>query len=48
MREHDFLSNGVSEDIARIDGISRTNTHMAFRCHSKQNMEKMWVSYLGE
>mgnify|MGYP001599229499 CR=1 FL=1 len=48
VKEYDSLSKVVSEDISRIDGISRTNTHMAFRCYSSQNMEKMWASYLGE
>jgi DNA-binding Lrp family transcriptional regulator len=48
VREYDALSKVVSEDIARIDGISRTITHMAFRCYSKHNMEKMWASYLRE
>ncbi len=48
VKEYDFLSSVVSEEIARIDGITRTNTHMAFRCYSKQDMEKMWSSYLEQ
>jgi DNA-binding Lrp family transcriptional regulator len=48
VKEYDSLANVVSEEIARIDGIAGTNTHMAFRCYSKHDMEKMWSSYLGE
>ncbi len=48
VKEYDSLSSVVSEEIARIDGITRTNTHMAFRCYSKQDMEKMWSSYLEQ
>ena len=48
VKEYDALANVVSEEIARIDGIARTNTHMAFRCYSKHDMEKMWSSYLEE
>ncbi len=47
VREYDALAKVVSEDIARVDGITGTNTHMAFRCYSKHDMEKMWASALG-
>ena len=46
VKEYDSLAQVVSEDIARITGITETNTHMAFRCYSKHDMEKMWSSYL--
>ena len=46
VKEYDSLANVVSEEISRIDGITRTNTHMAFRCYSKHDMEKMWASAL--
>ena len=46
VKEYDSLSSVVSEEMARVDGITRTNTHMAFRCYSKHNMEKMWSSFL--
>ncbi len=46
VKEYDSLSDVVSENIAHIQGISRTNTQMAFRCYSKQDMEKMWSSCL--
>jgi DNA-binding Lrp family transcriptional regulator len=46
VKEYDSLATVVSEEMARIPGITRTNTHMAFRCYSKQDMEKMWSSFL--
>ncbi len=48
VKEYDSLSHVVSEEIARIDGISRTNTHMAFRCYSKRDMERMWSDFIEE
>ena len=48
VKEYDFMAKVVSDDIARIDGITGTNTHMAFRCYSKHDMEKMWASYLEQ
>jgi DNA-binding Lrp family transcriptional regulator len=46
VKEYDSLADVVSENIARIKGITATHTHMAFRCYSKHDMEKMWSSYL--
>jgi DNA-binding Lrp family transcriptional regulator len=46
VKEYDSLAKLVSEDIAGIEGICRTNTHMAFRCYSKHDMERMWSAYL--
>jgi DNA-binding Lrp family transcriptional regulator len=46
VKQYDALSDVVSQNIARIKGITRTDTHMAFRCYSKHDMEKMWSSSL--
>ena len=46
VKEYDRMAKVVSEDIAGVSGITRTHTHMAFRCYSKHNMEKMWLSFL--
>jgi hypothetical protein len=32
----------VTEEIARIPGIERTNTLTAFRVYSKQDLERAW------
>lgn len=48
VREYDSLAKVASEQIAGIPGITGTNTHMAFRCYSKHNMEKMWEGFIAE
>ena len=48
VKEYDSLATVVSEQVGRIDGITATNTHMAFRCFSKHDMEKMWAEYIAE
>ena len=48
VREYDTLAEVVSEQIAAVDGIEETETHMAFRCYSKHNMEQMWAAHIGE
>ena len=48
VREYDALATAVSGDIASIPGITRTNTHMAFRTYSKHGMEKVWAETMGE
>ena len=48
VREYDTLAAVVSEQIAAVDGIEETETHMAFRCYSKHNMEQMWAAHIGE
>ena len=46
VKEYDSLASLVAQNIACIDGITKTNTHMAFRCYSKHDMEKMWSEYI--
>lgn len=48
VKEYETLAKIVSEDIASIQGITKTNTHMAFRCYSKHDMEKMWSEFIAE
>ena len=48
VKEYDSLARVVSEQIAGISGITGTATHMAFRCYSKHDMEKMWAATIGE
>ena len=47
VREYDTLAEVVSERIAAVDGIDQTETHMAFRCYSKHDMESMWAAHIG-
>lgn len=46
VKEYDLLASLVAQDMAGIDGITKTNTHMAFRCYSKHDMEKMWSEFI--
>lgn len=46
VREYDALAPVVSERIAAVEGITHTETHMAFRCYSKHDMERMWSAYI--
>jgi len=46
--EYDSLATTVSKEIAGIDGITWTSTHMAFRTYSKHGMEKVWAETMGE
>lgn len=48
VKEYESLTEVVSEKIGSTDGIVTTETHMAFRCYSKHNMEKMWATAIGE
>ena len=48
VKEYDTLAQVVSEKIASTPGITGTDTHLAFRCYSKHNMEQMWAATIGE
>ena len=48
VKEYESLDTVVSDSIGKIDGIQRTETHMAFRCYSKHDMERMWAFHIGE
>jgi DNA-binding Lrp family transcriptional regulator len=42
VREHDDLARVVSEHIARIPGIERTQTLVAFKVFSRHDVESMF------
>jgi DNA-binding Lrp family transcriptional regulator len=48
VKEYESLSKVVAQGMSPIKGIIRTNTHMAFRCYSKHNMERMWADFIAE
>jgi len=43
VREYDRIAEIVTEEIAQIQGIERTNTLTAFRVYSKQDLGAAWV-----
>ncbi|CAN5605926.1 Lrp/AsnC ligand binding domain-containing protein [soil metagenome] len=40
--EYDRVAQVVTEEIAKISGIERTNTLTAFRVYSRQDLERAW------
>jgi DNA-binding Lrp family transcriptional regulator len=40
--EYERVAQVVTEEIAQISGIERTNTLTAFRVYSKQDLERAW------
>lgn len=42
VQEYAQVAVVVTEDIAKVAGIERTNTLTAFRVYSKQDLERAW------
>lgn len=42
VKEYERIAEIVTEDIAQVSGIERTNTLTAFRVYSKQDLERAW------
>ncbi|MBW3571485.1 MAG: Lrp/AsnC ligand binding domain-containing protein [Gemmatimonadetes bacterium] len=42
VKEYDRIAQIVTEDIAQVQGIERTNTLTAFRVYSRQDLERAW------
>ena len=42
VKEYERIATIVTEEIAQIPGIERTNTLTAFRVYSKQDLEGAW------
>jgi len=42
VREYDRIATIVTEEIAQVSGIERTNTLTAFRVYSRQDLERAW------
>jgi DNA-binding Lrp family transcriptional regulator len=48
VRNHDDLARVVSEQIAKVDGIERTQTLVAFKVYSRHDVEAMFSVGFGE
>ncbi len=49
VRHHDDLARVVSEQIAKIEGIERTQTLVAFKVYSRHDVEALFsVGFEGE
>jgi DNA-binding Lrp family transcriptional regulator len=42
VRHHDDLADLVAGSIQKVDGITATNTLIAFRAYSQRDLEAMW------
>jgi DNA-binding Lrp family transcriptional regulator len=42
VKRHDELNDLVTERLATIEGISKTQTLVAFRCYSRKDVQAMW------
>jgi DNA-binding Lrp family transcriptional regulator len=48
VREHDDLARVVSEEIAKVPGVQRTQTLVAFKVFSRHDVESMFSLGLEE
>ena len=48
VRHYDEMSEVVPGKLARLSGIARTTTLMAFQCYSRRDLERMWGIGLDE
>jgi DNA-binding Lrp family transcriptional regulator len=49
VRDHDDLARVVTEEIAKIEGVERTQTLVAFKVYSRHDVEAMFsVGFEGE
>jgi DNA-binding Lrp family transcriptional regulator len=45
--QYEKLATLVTQEMSGIDGVVKTNTHMAFQAYSKHDMEKVWAETMG-
>ena len=43
VRHHDDLADVVTHEIARLSGVARTRTLIAFRAYSSRDLDAMWA-----
>jgi DNA-binding Lrp family transcriptional regulator len=48
VRHYDEMAQVVPGKLARLSGITRTTTLMAFQCFSRRDLERMWGIGLDE
>jgi DNA-binding Lrp family transcriptional regulator len=42
VKEHEKLADIVAGKLAKLEGITKTLTLVAFRCFSRHDLERMW------
>jgi DNA-binding Lrp family transcriptional regulator len=48
VREYEQMADAVPRKMARVPGIAKTTTLMAFQCYSRRDLERMWGIGLDE
>ena len=48
VRQYDQMAEVVPRQMARVPGLLRTTTLMAFQCYSRRDLERMWGIGLEE
>jgi DNA-binding Lrp family transcriptional regulator len=48
VREYEQMADVVPRKLARVAGIVKTTTLMAFQCYSRRDLERMWGIGLDE
>ena len=48
VREYDQMAQAVPGKLARLSGIQRTTTLMAFQAYSRHDVERMWTVGMDE
>ncbi|MBI4322516.1 MAG: Lrp/AsnC ligand binding domain-containing protein [Chloroflexi bacterium] len=43
VKHYDDLASVVTTKLAKVEGIEKTMTLMAFDCYSKKDVERMWA-----
>ncbi|MGI6294956.1 MAG: Lrp/AsnC family transcriptional regulator [Armatimonadota bacterium] len=48
VKQHDQLADVVTKNLLKMEGIERTNTLIAFKSYSRDDLERMWEIGLEE
>lgn len=48
VKEQEELADVVTKNLLRMEGIVRTNTLIAFKSHSRKDLDRMWEIGLEE
>ena len=43
VREHDAFADVIADRLSKVDGVRRTDTHIAFRTYSRHDLESAFA-----
>ena len=47
VRDHDHLADVIADRLNKVDGVARTETHIAFRTYSRHDLDAAFSLGLG-